>query len=80
VSPDANRSYVRLDATASRIFRVDLGARSFTLVPYLRLVNALNRRDALFFYRAADGSAEPLAALPALATIGVRWDGTLSRR
>jgi hypothetical protein len=46
-----------------------------TITPYLKVLNALDRRDALF-YR-ADGAAgeapRALATLPILPVVGVQW-------
>jgi hypothetical protein len=67
---------VRLDVTASTTWCICSGERRWSLVPYLKLVNALDRRDALFYYHdgGVGGAARGLAALPALASVGLRWD------
>ncbi len=69
------RSYLRLDATLSG--RWCIGGREcpVRLAPYLRVINALDRRDALFYYQ--DGAFDDprsLAALPAVLSVGVRWE------
>jgi hypothetical protein len=69
------RSYLRLDATLSG--RWCIGGREcpVLLSPYLRVINALDRRDALFYYQ--DGGLDDprsLAALPAVLSVGVRWE------
>lgn len=69
------RSYLRLDATLSG--RWCIGGREcpVRLSPYLRVINALDRRDALFYYQ--DGAlddARSLAALPAVLSVGVKWE------
>jgi hypothetical protein len=71
-----DRPYVRLDVTASTTWCLCPGERRWSLVPYVRLVNALDRRDALFYYHdgSLDGRTRRLAALPALASVGLRWD------
>jgi hypothetical protein len=43
-------------------------------MPYLRVLNALNRRDALFYrFDRGSNSAEPLGDLPILPVIGFEW-------
>ena len=45
------------------------------MTPYVRVLNALDRRDALFyqFNRGTDVAPRPLATLPVLPLIGVEW-------
>jgi hypothetical protein len=74
--PLQTESFLRLDVEASRTFELGNGGRSRTLTPYVRLLNALDRRDAIFFHRdAGDGTARPLATVPILPLIGLelRW-------
>lgn len=68
-------SYLRLDAEISRRWVARVGGTSVEIAPYLRLLNALDRRDALF-YRTDEqgpGSPVPLASVPILAVVGVSW-------
>jgi hypothetical protein len=45
------------------------------LSPYVRVINALDRRDALFYYQDGDlDDPRSLAALPAVLSVGVRWE------
>jgi len=70
-----NDSYLRLDVEISRRWVARIGDTSFEIAPYLRLLNALDRRDALF-YRTDDqgpGSPVPLDSVPILAVVGVAW-------
>jgi hypothetical protein len=71
----AAESYLRLDVKLSRTFTPRWGERRHEIVPYLRVLNALDRRDALF-YRYA-GADEPrldaVGALPLLPVVGVGW-------
>ena len=76
---DANaslaRSYLRLDATLSGRWCVGGDECPVQLAPYVRVINALDRRDALFYYQ--DGGVDDprsLAALPAVLSVGVRWE------
>ncbi len=69
-TPDA--SYLRLDAEISHTFR---GPRNrFSLTPYVRVLNALDRRDALFYRRDGEtGAVEPLGDLPVIPVVGLAW-------
>jgi hypothetical protein len=65
--------YVRLDAQVSRTWAPRLAGRRTELTPYLRVINALDRRDPLF-YRYGNGNAiEPAATLPLLPVFGIDW-------
>jgi hypothetical protein len=69
------RSYLRLDATLSGSWCVGGRECPVHLSPYVRVINALDRRDALFYYQ--DGNFDDprsLAALPAVLSVGVRWE------
>lgn len=66
--------YLRVDAQVSRSWRGSVGDFSFEVMPYLKVINALNRRDALFYqYSREAGRAEPLAGLPVMPIIGAEW-------
>jgi hypothetical protein len=67
-----NHPYLRLDAQMARTWR--FGRPAMELTPYLKVLNALNRRDALFYHIDRD-HAEPraLGALPVLPVVGVEW-------
>lgn len=69
-------SYLRFDLTLSRSFRTGLWGREVALRPYLRFLNALDRRDALFyqFDPASEMRPRALDSLPVLPVIGVAWD------
>ena len=73
--PALASSYLRLDATLSGRWCIGGGKCPVRLAPYLRVINALDRRDALFYYQ--DGGLDDprsLAALPAVLSVGVRWE------
>ena len=67
--------FLRIDAE----LHVDLlpvwGGRPFALRPYVKVLNALDRRDALFWYFAPwrDPEVKPLAELSLLPVIGLEW-------
>ncbi|MDX1396473.1 MAG: TonB-dependent receptor [Gemmatimonadota bacterium] len=68
-------SYLRIDVEISRRWSARIGDARLDVAPYLRLLNALDRRDALF-YRAADTGPTrpaPLASIPILAVAGIAW-------
>lgn len=66
--------YVRVDAQISRPFNGSVGEFDFQIMPYVRVINALNRRDAIFYHYTPDGGrAEPLADLPVLPVFGFEW-------
>ncbi len=68
-------SYLRLDAEVSRRWELGVGERRIEIAPYLRLLNALDRRDALFYRADGEGPGRPapLASVPILAVFGVAW-------
>jgi hypothetical protein len=72
-APDA--PYLRLDAEASYPLAARWGGARFTLTPYLRVYNALDRRDAFFYHAAGSdgGRPRPLGALPVLPVLGLQW-------
>lgn len=66
--------YVRIDAQLSRTWNGSVGEFNFEITPYLKVLNALNRRDAIFYHYNRDaGRAEPLAGLPILPILGAEW-------
>jgi hypothetical protein len=77
VPDEPNEPYLRLDAQLARTFVADWGGFAFELTPYVKVLNALDRRDALFYHldSSATGMPEPrpLAALPVLPIVGLEW-------
>jgi hypothetical protein len=71
---EPNEPYIRVDAQVSRPFNGSVRSFDFQLVPYVRVINALNRRDAIFYHYSSDaGRAEPLADLPLVPVLGLEW-------
>ena len=68
-------SYLRIDAEISRPLVTSLGGSRLEIAPYVRLLNALDRRDALFYRAGEEGPTRPapLASVPLLAVVGVSW-------
>ncbi len=70
-------AFLRLDAQISRAFQGTWRDLEFEVRPYLRILNLLDRRDALFYHydRAGGSTAEPraVAAIPVLPVFGVEW-------
>jgi hypothetical protein len=69
----SGRKYVRLDAQISRTWAPRLAGRSTELTPYVRVINALDRRDPLFYRYAGGTSPEGVATLPLLPVLGFDW-------
>ncbi len=68
--------YLRLDAQLARTWAGNWRGLAFELTPYLKVLNALDRRDAIFYhYQRNDPDPEPraLAGLPVLPIVGLRW-------
>jgi hypothetical protein len=67
--------YLRLDLGISRTFAPSWGRVPVEITPYVKMMNALNRRDAIFYRydRSGDSAPHPLAALPVLPLLGVQW-------
>lgn len=67
--------FLRVDAEVYGILRPEWGGRTVELRPYLRLLNALDRRDALFYYLDVwrDDEARPLAERALLPVVGIAW-------
>lgn len=65
--------YLRVDAEISRTWTPRWGARRAELTPYLRVLNALDRRDALFYRYDGSGETRSLATLPFLPVVGVSF-------
>jgi hypothetical protein len=69
-----NEPYMRVDAKVSHPIHGSVRSFDFEFIPYVRVINALNRRDAIFYhYSAGAGRAEPLADLPVLPVLGLEW-------
>lgn len=67
--------FLRLDAEVSWSLTRRLGSRQVEFSPYVRVLNALNRRDAMFYYFEAwrDAEARPLAELSFMPILGLSW-------
>jgi hypothetical protein len=73
-TPPEQGPYVRLDATLTGEWMASIAGRDVHIAPYAKLINAVSRRGALFYFREG-GTAElqPLSALPTMPVVGVRW-------
>jgi hypothetical protein len=68
--------YLRVDMQVARTFMADVRGFAFALTPYFKVMNALNRRDALFYHFDRNAEApetRPLAPLPILPILGIEW-------
>lgn len=71
-----DQQYLRLDAEVSHTFLTHLSGFAFELTPYFKVLNALDRRDALFYHfdrSQQEPQARAIAALPVLPIIGFEW-------
>jgi hypothetical protein len=69
------QDFLRLDLQLSRTFSPRLHGHETALTPYVRVMNALDRRDNLFYRysRTGDPAANPAATLPLLPVLGLEW-------
>ena len=67
--------FLRLDAGVHGLLPFRWGGREHVLKPYLKLLNALDRRDALFYYFEPwrGNEPRPLADLSVLPVLGLEW-------
>ena len=71
----ARGSYLRLDGTVYRTWVFNWSGVPISISPYIRILNALDRRDGLFFQFDPDEDRTPvsLGAVPLMPLIGVQW-------
>ncbi|HUE95350.1 MAG TPA: TonB-dependent receptor, partial [Longimicrobiaceae bacterium] len=68
--------FVRFDAALSRSWTSTRAGRRIDFVPFLRVINGLGARDALFYFLDKSAGIEeptPLGALPIIPILGVEW-------
>ena len=67
--------FLRLDVELFTRFTARIRGHDFYIRPYLRVINALDQRDALFFYFEPwrDAELRPLAERSLLPVLGVEW-------
>ena len=74
---DANidNSYLRLNLQATADIQVGFLGRQAVFRPYIRVINALDRSDALFYQLDPDGGLAPRAvgSVPVIPVIGIEW-------
>jgi hypothetical protein len=70
-----SRPYLRVDLGASRTWTPQWGRSAVEFSPYIRLLNTLGERDALFYRGPAegDGSFRPAVVLPLVPVVGMEW-------
>ncbi len=75
ISGAPDDSYLRVDVEISRRWVTRVGDSTLEIAPYLRVLNTLDRRDALFYQAGSDALTRPvpLASVPLLAVLGVAW-------
>lgn len=74
VSP-FDEAFLRVDVELNAVFEPEWGGRPWRIRPYVRLLNALDRRDALFYtYQPWRSDAfTPLAERPILPVVGIAF-------
>ena len=67
--------FLRVDVEMFATLNTSIGGRNVAIRPYLKLLNALDRRDALFFYFEPwrDDDLRPIAERTVLPVLGVQW-------
>lgn len=73
---EPDEPYLRVDARVAHTWSGSVQGVPFDFTPYLKLLNALNRRDAIFYHfdrTPAGAELRPLAALPVLPILGLEW-------
>jgi hypothetical protein len=74
MATEPQEPFIRVDGQIAHSFAGHVGDFNFRLTPYLKVINALNRRDAIFYhYNRNAGRAEPLAGLPLMPILGAEW-------
>ncbi|HEX9109694.1 MAG TPA: hypothetical protein VF832_20770, partial [Longimicrobiales bacterium] len=75
VAPGPDDPYLRVDAQLARSFDGRYRGVAFHVTPYVRVLNALDRRDALFYQydRTRDRQPQAVGALPVLPIVGFAW-------
>lgn len=68
-------NFLRLDVEVRATFTPEWGGHGWRIEPYVRVLNALDRRDALFyaFQRWRSDALTPLAERPLVPVVGVSW-------
>lgn len=73
ISPPS-QPYLRVDVGASGTWSPAWGRGGVEFTPYVRLLNTLGHRDALFYRSDDDGGlANPVAILPLVPVVGMEW-------
>jgi hypothetical protein len=70
------QDFLRLDVQLSRTFTPSVRGHETALTPYVRVMNALDRRDNLFYryrYSHAGLTTRPAATLPLVPVLGLEW-------
>jgi hypothetical protein len=73
IGPD--EGFLRVEGELYGSWTATLGGRETRFRPYVRVLNALNRRDALFYHFDPwrDETPRPLAELPIIPLVGLEW-------
>ena len=70
----AEQQFLRLDGVIHGRMSPRVGGRTLDLRPYLKLINALDRRDALFYYfEPWQEGLRPVSEMALLPVLGLEW-------
>jgi hypothetical protein len=70
----AEQQFLRLDGVIHGRVSPRVGGRTLDLRPYLKLINALDRRDALFYYfEPWQEGLRPVSEMALLPVLGMEW-------
>lgn len=70
----AEQQFLRLDGVVHGLITPRVGGRALHLRPYLKLLNALDRRDALFYYfERWQGGLRPVSEMTMIPVVGIEW-------
>jgi hypothetical protein len=68
-----DEAFLRVDVELHTLLTPTVAGRPWRVRPYLRILNALDRRDALFYAFSRRGGGRALGARSLIPVLGVRW-------
>jgi hypothetical protein len=68
-----DEAFLRVDVELHTLLTPTVAGRSWRVRPYLRVLNALDRRDALFYAFSRSGGARALGSRSLIPVLGLRW-------
>jgi hypothetical protein len=68
-----DEAFLRVDVELHTLLTPTVAGRPWRVRPYLRVLNALDRRDALFYAFSRSGGTRALGSRSLIPVLGVRW-------